>query len=168
MTLVWRVSKERMSERVNTIRPVAHSLFRLWLPKFCKFASMRILLTHPYVLVFLGGGIGSLLRYWVVRIIPATLLGPPFPNSILVVNIVASFILSTVVGWVINRSAGEEARLFIGVGFCGGLSTFSSFSYDTVILLQNGRVSAALLNIGLNVVLCLLVSAGGLWLGQKL
>ncbi len=129
---------------------------------------MRALLTHPYVLVFLGGGAGSLLRYVAGRMIPATLTSSPFPNAILFVNVLASFILGTVVGWVIARSAGEEARLLIGVGFCGGLSTFSSFSYDTVVLLQNGRISAALLNIGLNVVLCLLASVSGLWLGQKL
>lgn len=129
---------------------------------------MRILLTHPYVLVFMGGGAGSLARYVTGRLIPATLTGSPFPNAILVVNVLASFILGAVVGWVINRSAGEEARLLIGVGFCGGLSTFSSFSYDTVELLQNGRIGAALLNIGLNVVLCLLASTGGLWLGRGL
>lgn len=123
---------------------------------------------HPYVLVFVGGGIGSLLRYVSGRLIPATLTGSPFPNAILFVNMLASFILGVVVGWVINRSAGEEARLLIGVGFCGGLSTFSSFSYDTVVLLQNGRIIAAFLNIALNVLFCLLASVGGLWLGQKL
>lgn len=135
---------------------------------FRKFAHMRTLLMHPYVLVFVGGGAGSLLRYITGRLIPTTLTSSPFPNAILFVNVVASFVLGAVVGWVINRSAGEEARLFIGVGFCGGLSTFSSFSYDTVVLLQNGRIGAALLNIGLNVVLCLLASVGGLWIGQKL
>lgn len=123
---------------------------------------------QPYVLVFVGGGVGSVVRYLAGRLIPATLLGTPFPNAILLVNLLASFILGVIVGWVINRSAGEEARLLIGVGFCGGLSTFSSFSYDTAILLQNGRVMAALLNVGLNVVLCLLASFGGLWLGHKL
>ncbi|GAB4015634.1 fluoride efflux transporter CrcB [Spirosoma koreense] len=123
---------------------------------------------HPSVLVFVGGGAGSLLRYLAGRWIPTTLLGPPFPNAILLVNVVASFTLGAVVGWTISRTAGDEARLLIGVGFCGGLSTFSSFSYDTVLLLQNGRPTTALLNIFLNIMLCLLASSGGLWLGQKL
>ena len=132
---------------------------------------MRAVLMHPYVLVFMGGGAGSVLRYVIGRLIPATLTSSSFPAAILIINIIASFVLGGVVGWVVSRSlgsVGEEARLFIGVGFCGGLSTFSSFSYDTVFLLQNGRLAAALLNIGLNVTLCLLASAGGLWLGQKL
>lgn len=129
---------------------------------------MRALLMHPFVLVFVGGGAGSLLRYVAGRLIPATLTGFPFPTAILLVNTLASFVLGAVVGWVLNRSAGEEARLLIGVGFCGGLSTFSSFSYDTLVLLQNGRLASALLNITLNVVFCLLSSVGGLWVGQKL
>lgn len=138
---------------------------------FRKFACMRAVLMHPYVLVFMGGGVGSVLRYVVGRLMPATLTSSPFPIAILIINIVASFVLGGVTGWVVSRSmggVGEEARLLIGVGFCGGLSTFSSFSYDTVALLQNGRPAAALLNIGLNVTLCLLASTGGLWLGQKL
>ncbi len=129
---------------------------------------MRALLMHPYVLVFMGGGVGSMLRYLTGRLGPTTVWGNPFPNAILFVNILASFILGVVAGWVVNRAAGEEARLLIGVGFCGGLSTFSSFSYDTAVFLQNGRFITALLNIGLNVVLCLLASFGGLWLGHKL
>lgn len=128
---------------------------------------MRILLANPYLLVFMGGGAGSVLRYITGRLIPATLTGSPFPNAILVINILASFVLGAVVGWLINRTGGEEVRLLIGVGFCGGLSTFSSFSYDTVVLLQQGRIGAALLNISLNVVLCLLASAGGLALGGR-
>ncbi|QMW02096.1 fluoride efflux transporter CrcB [Spirosoma foliorum] len=129
---------------------------------------MRILLMHPYVLVFLGGGVGSLVRYIAGHLIPATLSNAPFPTAILLVNVLASFVLGAIVSWVVDRSAGEEARLLIGIGFCGGLSTFSSFSYDTVVLLQGGRIGAALLNVTLNVVLCLLASVGGLWIGQKL
>ncbi|GAB2599144.1 fluoride efflux transporter CrcB [Spirosoma areae] len=129
---------------------------------------MSAILMHPYVLVFIGGGAGSLLRYFAGRLMPATLMGSSFPTAILVVNVLASFVLGAVIGWVVNRSAGEEARLLIGVGFCGGLSTFSSFSYDTVLLLQQGRIGAALLNIGLNIVLCLLASVGGLAIAGKL
>lgn len=121
-----------------------------------------------YLLVFLGGGVGSMLRYLIGRLIPATLTGPAFPTAILFVNVLASVVLGAVVGWGLSRSAGEAARLLIGVGFCGGLSTFSSFSHDTVVLLQNDRLGAALLNIGLNVALCLLASTSGLLLGQKL
>ncbi|WP_338873930.1 fluoride efflux transporter CrcB [Spirosoma sp. SC4-14] len=135
---------------------------------FRKFAYMKTLLTHPYLLVFAGGGFGSLLRYLTGRLIPATLMGSPFPMAILIVNVVASAILGAVAGWVMVRMAGDEMRLLIGVGFCGGLSTFSSFSYDTVVLLQNGRTGFAFLNIGLNVTCCLLASMGGLLIGQKL
>lgn len=137
-------------------------------PVFRKFVTMRALLTHPYVLVFFGGGLGSVLRYALGRLIPATLTGSSFPLAILVVNVIASFVLGAIVSWVIGRSAGEETRLLVGVGFCGGLSTFSSFSNDTILLIQHGRFGAALLNIGLNVIVCLIASAGGLWLGQKL
>lgn len=121
-----------------------------------------------YWLVFVGGGAGSLLRYLASRVIPATGIGHPFPVAILLVNVLASALLGAVVGWATGKVAGEDVRLLLGVGVCGGLSTFSSFSYDTLALLQNGRPGAALLNIGLNVVLCLLASVGGLVFGQKL
>ena len=121
-----------------------------------------------YWLVFVGGGVGSLLRYLAGRFLPAALNGSPFPIAILLINILASAVLGVVVGWAMSRIASEEVRLLLGVGFCGGLSTFSSFSYDTIVLLQNGRTGAAFLNIGLNVVVCLLASAGGLILGQKI
>lgn len=121
-----------------------------------------------FLLVFVGGGFGSSVRYLAGRFIPATLAGSSFPMAILIVNVLASAMLGAVVGWAVSRSAGEEARLLIGVGFCGGLSTFSSFSYDTVVLLQNGRIGTALVNVSLNVVLCLLASLGGLYLGQKI
>lgn len=138
---------------------------------YCFFVSltrMKTFLTHPYVLVFVGGGIGSLLRYFAGRFIPATLSDSFFPTAILLVNVLASGVLGAVVGWAATRIVGSDVRLLVGVGFCGGLSTFSSFSYDTIVLLQNGRTAAALLNVGLNVVLCLLASTGGLWLGQRL
>lgn len=124
-------------------------------------------MNYSLLFVFVGGGIGSILRYLTGKWVPATLTDAPFPWSVLAVNVVASAVLGWLMGWALARSANEELRLLIGVGFCGGLSTFSSFSYDLVILLQNGRVLAALFNVLLNVILCTCLAAGGFWLGQK-
>jgi fluoride exporter len=120
--------------------------------------------THPAILVFLGGGLGSLLRYGAGRLLAQTVWESQFPLAILLVNALASGLLGVVMGWSLGRSGAgpDSVRLLIGVGVCGGLSTFSSFSHDTVVLLQNGRVVAALLNIGLNLLLCLSATALGL------
>ncbi|NID11749.1 fluoride efflux transporter CrcB [Fibrivirga algicola] len=121
----------------------------------------------PYILVFLGGGLGSVLRYMLGKAIPADALGTSFPLSILTVNILASVVLGATIGWVAGRPEAEPWRLLIGVGLCGGLSTFSSFSQDNLLLLQQGRVGVAFINISLNVVGCLLASAVGWWLTTK-
>ncbi|WP_266368985.1 fluoride efflux transporter CrcB [Tellurirhabdus rosea] len=115
---------------------------------------------NSFFLVFLGGGLGSVTRYAVSRYVQPW-LGPSFPAGTLLVNVVASLVLGLVAGWMAGRQGGETVRLLVGVGFCGGLSTFSTFSTDTLALLQQGRILSAILNILLNVVLCLLVS----WLG---
>lgn len=116
---------------------------------------------YTYGLVFVGGGLGSVVRYLLGRQLPASLNGTAFPLSILVVNVLASALLGGLMGWVAARPDREPWRLLIGVGVCGGLSTFSSFSQDNLLLLQQGRYGAAFLNIGLNVVGCLLASAAG-------
>ena len=122
-------------------------------------------MTNPFWLVFLGGGLGSVARYSVSRYVQP-LVKIDYAASTLIVNIVASFILAFLVGWLTTRVAERETyRLLIGVGFCGGLSTFSTFTTDTLFLMQSGRWSTAFLNIVLNVILCLLVSWLGLWLG---
>ena len=121
----------------------------------------------PYLLVFLGGGLGSVLRYMLGKLLPDTLPGTSFPVGILTVNILASAVLGMVVSWSANRPEAEPWRLLLGVGVCGGLSTFSSFSQDNLFLLQQGRVGAAFLNIALNLGGCLLASATGWWLISK-
>ena len=124
---------------------------------------MKQFFLHPATLVFFGGGIGSLLRYGLAQWLPAMLGGRPFPLAILGANVLASGLLGAIAGAVAGRLLSNELRLLIGVGFCGGLSTFSSFSVDTLLLFQQGRPGVALLNIGLNLVLCLLASATGFW-----
>lgn len=124
---------------------------------------MKQLFLQPAVLVFLGGGTGSLLRYGLGQWLPALVGGKPFPLAILLANVLASALLGVAAGALASRLIGNDLRLLIGVGFCGGLSTFSSFSLDTLLLFQQGRPGAALLNVGLNVLLCLLASATGFW-----
>lgn len=75
-------------------------------------------MNNPLFLVFVGGGAGSVLRYLTGRFVPAMIWGTPFPLSILLVNLVATGLLGYVVGWILARSASEELRLLIGVGFC--------------------------------------------------
>ena len=117
---------------------------------------------HPFLLVFLGGGLGSAARYGVSRYIQP-LFKTSFPVATLLVNVVASLVLGFLIGWLTVRVADREMyRLLIGVGFCGGLSTFSAFSTDTLTLLEQNRW-AALANIVLSVILCLIAS----WLGLE-
>jgi len=121
---------------------------------------------NPFLFVFLGGGLGSLLRYSVGRYLQP-LLEADFPYGTLLVNVAASLVLGLVAGGIVGRQ-NETIRLLVGVGFCGGLSTFSTFSADTLTLLQQGRFSAAFSNILGNVLLCLLASWTGFGLGLHL
>ena len=129
---------------------------------------MKSFLLHPLVLVFAGGGTGSLMRYLTARFFSPLSARSLFPFATLAVNVIASFILGGVVGWALARSANEEVRLVIGVGFCGGLSTFSSFSQETLGLLQHNRWEIAFINVGLNVILCLFASWTGMMVAQRL
>lgn len=124
------------------------------------------MMTNPFWLVFFGGGLGSVARYAVSRYIQP-LFKTTYPAGTLIVNVVASLILGFLIGWLTARVSGRETyRLLIGVGFCGGLSTFSTFTTDTLFLMQTGRWLAAASNVVFNVVFCLLASLAGLYLGR--
>ncbi len=114
-------------------------------------------------LVFIGAGgfIGAVSRYlaasWIYR-----LAGPAFPYGTLCVNVAGSFILCAFLPLSLHTfNLSPELRSAVTVGFCGAFTTFSTFSFETISLLQEGSVTAALINIGSNVFLCL--AAG--WLG---
>ncbi len=116
--------------------------------------------------VAVGGAIGSVARFWLAAAV-ASLTGPAFPWGTLLINIVGSF----VIGWfgVLTSSAGPldvpaDIRLFVLVGLCGGFTTFSSFSLQTLELLQSGEVIRAGGYVLGSVSLCLL----GVWAGATL
>jgi CrcB protein len=94
--------------------------------------------------VFLGGGIGSALRYGVGRAALA-LAGPGFPFGTLVVNLLGCTLMGALVEWLTWRDTGIDAsmKLFLTTGLLGGFTTFSAFALDTVALWQRGETLSA-------------------------
>ena len=117
-----------------------------------------------YVLVAFGGALGSVFRYWISLII-ANAVGQTFPWGTLLINVTGSFIIglfSSLTGPDGRMMVPGEWRQFFMVGICGGYTTFSSFSLQTLTLAQDGEWAWATLNVILSVSLCLL----GVWLGH--
>ena len=99
-------------------------------------------------IVALGGAIGTVLRYQAGRTI-TLLLGPvavtAFPWATLTVNVVGSLAMGVLAGFLARHgSDGEQWRLFVGMGVLGGFTTFSSFSLETMMLIERGQPSLAL------------------------
>jgi CrcB protein len=119
-----------------------------------------------YFWVALGGALGSIGRHWLgIRV--ATITGLAFPWATILVNILGSLVigfLATLTGPEGRFPASLDARAFLMVGLCGGFTTFSAFSLQTLILARDGRWLQAGANIMLSVVLCLVAVAIGHWL----
>ncbi|SEC35422.1 CrcB protein [Amycolatopsis tolypomycina] len=115
------------------------------------------------VLVALGGAAGSILRYltdWKIR----QWRDSPFPFGTLAVNIVGSFVLGILSGWLLHGAEPSSVRALVAVGFCGGLTTFSTFGYETVRLFSEKARLYAVLNVVVTVLAGLTAGALGLWL----
>jgi fluoride exporter len=109
-----------------------------------------------YILVSAGAAIGGALRFGISSYIQKH-ISVIFPYGTLVVNIVGSFILGIVMFYLNDKELiGNEFRLFLAIGFCGGFTTFSSFSYETLNLFRDAEFGLAIYNVLLNVVLCLI------------
>ena len=118
-------------------------------------------------LVFLGGGAGSTVRYLLGRWVNAW-HNHHFPFGTLAVNVVACLVLGYVVGIADHRQIiSPSARLFWTVGFCGGFSTFSTFSSETLTLIQSGFHLSTFIYITSSLILCLAGTFGGIYLGEN-
>ena len=117
-----------------------------------------------YVWIMLGSALGGGARYWCSGF-AAHHFGETFPWGTLIVNVVGSFIIgffATFTGPDGRLFVSTEARQFVMVGLCGGYTTFSSFSLQTLNLVRDGEMGRAGANIALSVALCLLA----VWLGH--
>lgn len=115
-----------------------------------------------YLYIALGGAFGACLRFFLMQIM-VTMLGRGFPFGTLLVNILGSFSIGVIFMLVEKEViASVPLRSFLMVGVLGALTTFSTFSLDNLLLLQQGHVAKALLNIFLNVAVCLAVAYVGM------
>ncbi len=120
----------------------------------------RLLLS--YVLIGLGGALGSMARAWATLAV-ARIAGATFPWGTILINVLGSFVIGFF-GTLTNGgrfAATAEARAFVMIGICGGFTTFSSFSLQTLELFRQGRAAPALANVALSVALCLAAVAAG-------
>ncbi|RLL51343.1 fluoride efflux transporter CrcB [Mariprofundus sp. EBB-1] len=116
------------------------------------------------VAVAIGGATGAVLR-WLMASTIQKMAGGAFPWGTFAVNALGSFLLGFLFVWLIERStASELVRLAVTVGFLGAFTTFSTYSLESVRLLQEGAFSLAFGNIMGQVVVCLLLT----WLGVQL
>ena len=117
---------------------------------------------YPFLLVGAGGAIGAVARYGTAILI-ARLWPMTFPLATVIINITGSLAMGVFIGLLARFLPpwAEDARLFVAVGVLGGFTTFSTFSLDTIVLIERGEVLQAGFYVLLSVVVCVI----GLYLG---
>jgi CrcB protein len=117
-----------------------------------------------YLLVFIGGGLGSTLRH-TINVVCIRCFGTAFPYHTFIINITGSTVMGLIAGYLAFKGEGAQPwRLFLMTGILGGYTTFSAFSLDTGLLYERGEIGLALLYVAGSVVL----SIAGLFAGLAL
>ena len=117
-----------------------------------------------FIFVFLGGGIGSLLRYGIGSLMSG--FSQRFPFGTLLVNVIACVLLGYLIGVSSKNVLSPEMKLFLMVGVCGGFSTFSTFSAESFQLFNTGNAFYGILYMAASFLICLVAIYGGMQLGK--
>jgi CrcB protein len=116
------------------------------------------------LLVALGGLFGAIARYWVAGAVQR-LHGDGFPVGTLAVNLGGSFVVGVVMALSLERGLIDaDLRTLLAVGVCGGFTTMSTFSYETLALLRDGEAALAVSNVGMTVLGCI----AAVWAGTMM
>ena len=113
------------------------------------------------LLVFLGSGLGGVARYGISRWMMQS-VGAAFPWGTLTVNVVGSFAITFGIGWMHARGMGIPRQDFLAAGFCGGFTTFSALSVETLRMIEAGEWQRATAYVAATVVLGVLAALAGL------
>ena len=118
------------------------------------------------LLVFIGGGLGSVLRYLIGRQF-VNVSSSLFPLGTLTVNVLGSFLIGIILGELLKtHSSNASLYLLFATGFCGGFTTFSAFAFENFELLKSGNTSGFLLYSFGSLLLGTLAVFGGIWLSK--
>ncbi len=116
-------------------------------------------------LVFLGGGLGSIIRFFINRLIPSE----SFPYSTLTVNMVGSFLIGLTISYLINSNMlKSDYYYFLVVGIYGGLTTFSAFSLENFNFIKSNETFNSFIYIFISVSLCVLLAYLGFLIMNKI
>ncbi|WP_299179059.1 fluoride efflux transporter CrcB [uncultured Neptuniibacter sp.] len=114
------------------------------------------------IAIAIGGAVGALGRYWVSGLLNNA--EHRIPYGTLTCNVLGSFLMGICFVLILEKSRlSPEMRPLLMVGFMGAFTTFSTFSLETIAMLQEGHVMSAAIYISLSVLLCLIALYGGLW-----
>lgn len=121
------------------------------------------------LLVFIGAGLGGVLRFWIASI-TYFFLGRQFPFGTLIVNVSGCFLMGLLFILTIERfnEIGPQLRSFLLIGLLGGYTTFSSFSIETINLFEAGAFISGITNILISIALCLAATWFGIIGGRQL
>ncbi|MGW8310806.1 MAG: fluoride efflux transporter CrcB [Thiogranum sp.] len=115
-----------------------------------------------------GGAVGAVLRYWVSTGVYA-FSGRGFPYGTLAVNVLGSLVMGFLFVWLLERLSNDlTLRAFLLIGLLGAFTTFSTFSVETLNLIESGQLARALVNVLLSVVLCVAAAALGVLLARQI